>query len=110
MLDVFRELEIRGGNEKKLDRFISELNKVLPKGWTRDRDRERQVNRYSGTPAQVAYYIAQNPNRPAVHLFLIRTPEGYRVSNVVPEQLGQLTRAEYNSFVQDFQAICAPVA
>jgi hypothetical protein len=110
VLEVFQELEIRGTRDAKFDKFISELSKALPKGWTRDRDRERQVNRYSGLGRQIAFYVAASAGRPAAHLFLLSIPGGYRVSNVVPEQSGQLSRTEYNSLVEAFYAICAPVA
>jgi hypothetical protein len=109
LLEVFRELEVLG-NKAELDKFVSELGKALPKGWTRDRDRERQVNRYSDTAHQMAFYVAASPVRPAAHLFLISIPRGYRVSNVVPEKLGKLTRGEYNYIVEEFRAICAPIA
>lgn len=109
MLAVFRDFELFGPSEK-LKQFVSELGKSLPANWKRDHAREEQVKRHSDSGNRFAYHIAATDDRPAAHLFLWDNGNTYTISNVVPERFGQLTRAEYNAFVDEFLAVSTPIA
>jgi hypothetical protein len=110
LLEVFRDLEVHGADKSKLGAFVNELNKALPPGWTRDKETERAVNRYSGSPEpQFAFRIAPIHGRPAAVLFLMRRDRALKVTNIVPD-VGELTRQQYNALVEAFDAICEPIA
>jgi len=36
--------------------------------------------------------------------------DDFVITNIVPDKVGELTRGQYNAFVLEFSAICAPVA
>ena len=91
-----------------MDLFISDLTKSLPNGWTRDKARERELRSYSAPT--FAFHVKEHATRPAARLFLVRQASTFSVSNVVPEKVGELTKAQYNSIVEEFSNICAPVA
>jgi hypothetical protein len=109
LLQVFRDFEVRGSNAK-LEKFVVELGRSLPNKWKRDRTREEQVNRYSNSNSQIAYHIASRAGQPAAHLFLWRDADKYVISNIVPITVGQLTRAQYNSFVEEFRKLSVLIA
>ncbi len=110
MLEVYRDLEVRGADKSKLGAFVDELTKALPPSWTRDRQSERIVNRYSGSAEpQFAFRIAPNHRRPAAVLFLMRRDRALKVTNIVPD-VGELTRQQYNTLVEAFDTICKPIA
>lgn len=110
MVEVFRNLEIRGPHNK-LDKFISELDKALPKkNWKRDKAREQKIKGFGSIGYQIAYLLASDQKRPTVNLFLWRRDnEAFVVSNVVPEEPGQLTYSEYNDCIESFRNIATPV-
>jgi hypothetical protein len=103
-------LEVRGADKSTLCAFVDELTKALPAGWTRDRHSERIVNRYSGsTGPQFAFRIAPTRGRASAVLFLMRRSGALKVTNIVPD-VGELTRQQYNTLVEAFDAICEPIA
>jgi hypothetical protein len=109
LLEVFRDLEVHGADTSKLSAFVNDLTKVLPLGWTRDRERERALNRYSRSEPQFAFGIASEEGRPAAVLFLMRRDKALKITNIVPD-VGELTRHQYNTLVEAFDAICEPIA
>jgi hypothetical protein len=110
LLEVFRDLAVKGDNNLKLTTFVAALSKSLPAGWKRDRDRERELNRHSGNPPHYSFGIAAREGKPAAHLFLMQRGDDFVITNIVPDKVGELTRGQYNAFVLEFSAICAPVA
>lgn len=110
MLEVYRDLEVRGPDKSKLSAFVNELTKALPPDWTRDRESEKVVNRYSGsTDPQFAFRVAPIRGRPSAVLFLMRRRGALKVTNIVPDR-GELTRQQYNTLVEAFDRICEPIA
>jgi len=111
LLEVFRDLEI-GGSKTKLRTLVSELGKSLPDAWTRDHAREKQVNERTSSGSQVVFHIAARRERPAARLYFWHQEDrdAYLISNIVPEQVSEMTMAQYNSIVEEFRDVCAPIA
>ncbi len=115
--EIYCELEIQGTDAAKLNEFMSKLiEALLSAGWVRDQIRESQVNRNLATTSldatAVTFHTLSRSGRPAMHLGLMRTNFGYRISNITPEKVSadRLTKREYNLIVEEFRAICEPIA
>jgi hypothetical protein len=109
LLEVFRDLVVHGANTAKLIKFVIDLTKALPAGWTRDLDCERTITRYSDSESQFAFRVAASDGRPTALVFLMRLGKALKITNIVPEN-GKLTRQQYNALVEAFDALCEPVA
>jgi hypothetical protein len=110
LLEVFRNLAIRGASDDAgLNTFVAELSKLLPTGWKRDRNREKELSRRTLQP-HFSFAIAASQGHPAAHLFLMRHGDGLEVTNIVPDKVGELGRKQYNAYVEAFHSICEPVA
>jgi hypothetical protein len=102
MLEVFKNLVIKGDDPAKLDTFLAKLRSNLAPGWSRDEQAEANVNRdLPGRDIQAFRWTDQNSDLSAV-LFLARTADEIKVTNIVPVTDGQLTRAQYNAILDDF--------
>jgi hypothetical protein len=108
LIEVFRELEITG-DTAKLTTFLSQFVKALPHGWHRDVAREKEIRRNTSDARHFAFRVAANEARPDVHLYLVRSGPLLRVSNVTPTQLGQISRRQYNSCIEEFWRIASPI-
>ncbi len=106
MLEVFKDLTLKG-DATRLDRFIVELSESLAPGWSRARDREQELERGDPIPraspheGHYVFEYARRIDMPAVSLFIWRTGETLKVSNIVPEH-GGLTRSQYNAVLDEF--------
>jgi hypothetical protein len=108
LLEVFRDLEIHGARSK-LTSFLAQFVKALPPGWKRDIAREKEIGRWSEGRQFVFHVTAQN-GRPAARIFILVRDETLKITNVVPDKSGRLTRSEYNSFFEQFDQIASPIA
>jgi hypothetical protein len=108
LLEVFKELSIRG-DSTKLDTFIDALSERLAPGWARHYEGERRIAEMAlpNEERQYAFRCEAKGKRPAVGLFLIRFPHAFSVTNIVPQQSGSLTRAQYNSILDEFADLIA---
>jgi len=101
LLEVFKNLAIRGSSEK-LDAFIAGVSDHLSSGWSRDRDAETRLAR---APSPGRYYVFRceaRADRPALSLFLLGKNSALEVSNIVPRGVGSLTRVQYNAALDEF--------
>jgi hypothetical protein len=101
MLEVFKNLVIKGDDPAKLDTFLAKLRSNLAPGWSRDEQAEANVWDLPGRDIQAFRWTDQNSDLSAV-LFLARTADEIKVTNIVPVTDGQLTRAQYNAILDDF--------
>jgi hypothetical protein len=110
LLEVFRNFEITG-EEPKLTTFLSQLSRRLPSGWKRNPSREKEIRHASGKDAKTfVFSIAPQDERPAANLFLMRSGHSLRITNIVPVEYGQLSKSQYNSFIDEFSSAAVPVA
>jgi hypothetical protein len=102
---VHQELRIGPLTGEQEPKFISWVAEHLTVGWSRDLAREEEVIRES---AMKFYCFAcqQSPDRPAAKLFLThaerRTTSWLYVSNIVPQEVRQLTFDQYNHILNEF--------
>lgn len=104
MLEVFKDLNIKG-DPAALDAFVDEVSVSLPPGWRRDLAAENRRSQRAALPGEAQPFIFKcdaNGYQPAVDLFLARSSDRFEVTNIVPQELGQLTRAEYNAILDLF--------
>lgn len=101
-MEVYKELAIRG-DERKLDEFIETVSSRLAPGWSRDRESETRMERLSPRDRQYVFRRAPAADSPAASLFMVRRPESLQVTNVVPQETGSLTKAQYNAILDDFE-------
>jgi hypothetical protein len=109
LLEVFQDFEI-SGDRSALTTFLSRLVKALPNTWRRDRNREKEIHLSLPDARHFVFQVAARKERPAAALFIMVQGHKLRVANVVPTQLGQLTRSEYNSFIEELARLSKPIA
>ena len=100
MLEVFKELEVTG-DTSVLDDFIDRVSRVLPHGWSRNRAREKDV-KLMGGHRLFAFHCKDVGQWPAADLFLARDSGRLKVTNIVPEKTGSLSRSQYNAVLSEF--------
>lgn len=107
-LEVFADLYITGA-ESALDRFILAADPYLTGGWSRDSEAELRIQ---GSGTKPTYVFAKKFSQAArALLFLVREPHRLKVTNIVPQGTGRLSRQQYNSILRDFSnSIAEPVA
>jgi hypothetical protein len=110
LLEVFRDWEIRSPDRSKLSEFLAELVRSLPRGWTRDASREKELTRHRDDGSLVVLKNDPETGLPAARLYLFSEPGLAKVTNIVPYERSELTRAEYNSILLAYQAIVTPIA
>jgi hypothetical protein len=97
---VFRDLTVYGEPEA-LDALISEIEKRLADGWSRDRESEQRMTGGGGRSRFSVFVRAASAERP---IALAMCAEGRRLSvvNVVPDKSGELSCTQYNSILIEF--------
>ena len=103
MLEVFKELAIQG-DPSQLTTFIDDLSSHLSAGWSRDREREAHINELDASLGGNNYVFQWAGEReiPPATLFLSQRHAQLEVTNIVPQEFGQLSRAQYNIILDDF--------
>jgi hypothetical protein len=110
LLEVFQDFEIKG-DQTKLTTFLSQLSRALPESWKRNSNREKEIRHASNDGDRTfVFTIAPMDNRPTANLFLVRHDHSLRITNVVPIEFGQLSKEQYNSFIDDFSRAALPIA
>lgn len=108
MLEVFKDLSIRG-DAATLDRLVPAIAGLLPGGWSRDSEAEERLrNPIAGI--QYVFRFVGRAELPAVSLFIVEDDESLKVSNIVPQQAGSISRGQYNLVVDEFASFAGPVA
>jgi hypothetical protein len=104
-LKVHQELRIGPPTVEQEAKYISWVAEHLTAGWSRDFAREEEVNRAS-TLKFYRFACQDAPARPAANLFLThadrRTTSWLYVSNIVPQEVRQLTFDQYNHILNEF--------
>jgi hypothetical protein len=101
----YQDLTIEGASEN-LDAFMDFLTKSL-EGWTRNVDREKELQHGTG----MKYIIIRTPPNSGlpdanIALYKDERSQKYRVANIVPVEMGSLSKEQSNSILQAFYAEC----
>ncbi|MBS0576437.1 MAG: hypothetical protein JSS45_08450 [Proteobacteria bacterium] len=110
-IEVFQELQLDRGHLSHA--AVRQAVLVQPQDqWRHVLAKEEEIQRYAtGNEDVIAFERDALGDVPDIGLMLWQRPEGYRVSNIVPRQVGQLSYGQYNAAVQDFAAqVARPAA
>ena len=110
-LEVFQDLYFYGpANKRRALRRALLGRVVLP--WRRAEEKEKQLSRSAGEDTDIlAFQREAGDGLAAATLFLWSRPDGYKVSNIVPLEVGDLGYTRYNAILHDFQQrIAEPAA
>jgi hypothetical protein len=113
-MEIFRELAITLNQTNRED-FIKMLEEHLPAPWLHNVEAESQIKKYGGGPTQYSFKWRGTDDLPSASLWLteMRCDE-LQVTNIVPTEVGKLTRSQYNSillrFVEDVLRPAAELA
>jgi len=110
----YRDLTISGTREQLLATVV-EIETALNDGWQRNKQREEETRPRTGlTPDQLIFCFTCTPtiSRKGALLALMSNPEdNLRLTNIVPDELGQLTYDEFNYILEEFlQKFARPAA
>jgi hypothetical protein len=101
-LEVFRDLYLRGPQEKRKDLRAALMNAAGGR-WRVDLERSEEVAKGAITTDDVLLFRTQATEAyPEAGLTLWEHEDGYYVPNIVPLETGQLTHAQYNAILEDF--------
>lgn len=108
-MKVFRDLSFRGRADA-LGRLVERMDERATGEWRRDREKEQQLK---GAPGPMfCFRCSASRDRPAASLWLADTDgQELYVPNIVPDELRQLSRDQYNQILQAFHdEIALPAA
>ncbi len=108
-MKVFRDLTFRGRTEA-LRRLLERMDERATGEWRRDREKEQQLRAAPGP--MFCFRCSTSGERPAASLWLAeRDDRELYVPNVVPDEIRQLSRDQYNRILQGFHdEIALPAA
>jgi hypothetical protein len=110
VLEVHKELTVRG-DPVRFDAFIRDLATRAAPGWSRDQEREQELSSLSPRRWAYVFKSSAQSDRVAVSLFLTTGRAELTVTNIVPQQPGSLTRAQYNAILDEFARLyVVPIA
>ena len=93
---------IISGESSRLNNFLVELNKKISGDWKRSELSEKLIINSTDDEAY-CYDVKKTKKYPAAKLWLFRVgSDKLSVTNIVPEEVGELTYDEYNSILNDF--------
>lgn len=98
---VFRDLTVYGDPEV-LDGMISRIESRLADSWTRDRESEQRLAGAGGQSRFSLFARRASAEQPAVALAICSEGRRLSVTNVVPDECGSLSCAQYNSILIEF--------
>jgi hypothetical protein len=110
----YRDLTISGSREV-LVATIAEIERTLSDGWSRNQQLEEQGRARAGlTSNQLRFCFTCTPTKSRKGAALALTSnseENLSLSNIVPDELGQLTYDEFNDILEEFlQSFARPAA
>ena len=101
----YRDLTISGTRER-LIATIGEIEKALNDGWKRNKEIEEKGRERAGlTPDQLRFCFKCTPTssrKGALLVLMSNREDNLRLSNIVPDELGQLTHDEFNYILDEF--------
>lgn len=104
-MKVHQELRIGPLTSEQEIEFVSSIDGRLYGGWSRDTNREVELNREGGGRFY-CFACSQEANREAATLFLVhparRATSWLYVSNIIPRDSRQLTLDQYNYILREF--------
>lgn len=104
-MEVFRELVVRG-SESLIEALVTAVTDALPEGWIRDVDAERRLASFGGTFAGskgFAFSRLSNETGPSAGMLLLYEDGELKVANIVPHEKSELSIAEYNAVLGEFE-------
>lgn len=110
-IEVFMELRLRGPDPQRTALRKALAERASPP-WSFDRDRtDEMVRNAFSTKDLLVFERAQQDMVPAAFLTLWAADDGYYVSNIVPIEVGELSRRQYNAILKEFaERVVGPVA
>lgn len=111
VIEVFSDLYLRGPTANKT--ALREALIAMPAGpWRYDADRSEEIRRNAGSSEDLlAFRHDRDGELPAAGLTLWSRDDGYYVPNIVPVEVGELSRSVYNALLRDFaDRIARPAA
>src|SRR6185437_2583595 len=111
---VFQTLTVRGRPDK-LRRLPDEIEHRLTDGWTRNRVREAELRRNSSAELYCFHCEAdlagEEPYREAADLWISSSDSSeLLVANIVPTAVSELSYAQYNLILSEFERFAKPAA
>lgn len=105
----FRDLTV-SGSPAALRELVSELSDRLHANWTRDRDAEERLAEFGGKDAEgFVFARLADVNIPAIDLFLMIDGTRAQVPNIVPQESGDISIAQYNAVLVEFADLVRPL-
>jgi hypothetical protein len=98
---VCRELTVYGDPEV-LDALIAGIERRLAEGWSRDRESEQRLPGDGGQSRFFLFARRASAERPAVKLAICAEGRRLSVTNIMPDDDGRLSCAQYNSTLVEF--------
>jgi hypothetical protein len=110
----YRDLWISGTREQ-LIATVAEIEKALNDGWKRNKQIEEERRGRAGlTPDQLRFCFTCTPTtsrKGALLVLMSNAEDNLRLTNIVPDQLGQLSHDEFNCILEEFlQKFARPAA
>jgi hypothetical protein len=101
-IEVFQDLEVLSGPLPRAAVRTALLAEATDL-WHHAKDKEDLAKRLAtGRDDVISFERESRGAVPAIGLMLWERQDGYYISNIVPQQTGQLTIGQYNAVVQDF--------
>lgn len=105
----FRDLTI-SGSPAALREFLSVLSDRLPANWTRDVEAEARLLSVAGKSSEgCAFARAADADFPATGLLLMIDGNRAWVPNIVPQESGEISVAQYNAILLEFANMLRPL-
>jgi hypothetical protein len=98
---VFQDLVLRA-SPGSLEDIRSALIEQTAAPWTHAEEREKEISRHSAGHDVIAFTRESGDGIAAVGLLLWSDGASYKVTNIVPRDVGELGFAAYNGALQDF--------
>lgn len=101
-MEILRELNVIGPEDRLLS-VINDITDAANDGWRRDVEREEDLSRRIGQNRFFCFTCAGPPApKPSALWLAIKKRDHLYVSNIVPDEVGSLSRKEYNAILMDF--------
>lgn len=109
-IEVFQDLSITGPESKRTE-LREALIMAAAAPWKHGQDAEKDLSRMARADDIIVFQREADGRLPAAGLTLWSRKGGYEITNIVSKQMGQLTYAQYNGLLQEFdRSIARPAA
>lgn len=101
-METFKELTIQI-NDSQIPGFLSQIEKYMKDGWSRNYDLEKSNMASAGNIVFYYFTCTERGNREAALVALVKKDDNsVHVSNVVPQNLSELSYCQYNLILTEF--------